>query len=1118
MWDVGVWLGALGLSQYEAAFRENDVDATVAASLTAEDLRELGVASIGHRRKLLGAIAVMNGGDAPGSSSTPAPAPVGEQPTGTSEAERRQLTVLFVDLVGSTALSARLDPEDMGGVIRAYQNAVAGEIARVEGHVAKFMGDGVLAYFGWPRAHEDGPERALRASLSIVAAVSRLKGGGAHLACRIGVATGLVVVGDLVGKGAAQEEAVVGDTPNLAARLQAVAGPGQVVVAKATRRLLGDLFVFETLPPRDLKGIEGPTSAFALLGERALTSRFAARQGGAPAPLVGRDQELALLMERWRQAEAGEGQAILLTGEAGIGKSRISEGLVSAVEAGPHVLLRYQCSPYHSDSALYPAIQQIIQAAGFLVDDDVERRLDRLESLLAQGDEDGGIAAAPLFANLLGLDASQRYAPSALTPQQRRSRTLAALVQQLAGLARRKPVLWLVEDAHWIDPTTLELIELALDGLATNRVLLLVTARPTFTANLASHPALMRLAINRLARSATRSIIARISGDHSLPETVIEKIAARTDGVPLFVEEMTKAVLEAGSSRQTEQDYERDGALESIAVPATLHDSLMARLDRLHGVKEAAQTAAVIGRAFDHQMLASLSAQPEAALSDALDRLVAAELVFRRGSGAQATYLFKHALVRDAAYESLLKSRRVELHGRLHDLLVERGDVEPEIRAQHAEAAGRLEQALDAWEEAGRAAVVRPAFREAIADFKAAVRACNALGPGSRWTRREQAIQVQLGQALIASQGYSSPKTLSAFERAMELADETDEPELQLPAVFGLWAGRYIAATGSSDLAERFARIAEPQKNDGMRLIGLRMLALESFHAGHYRRSLALAEQSIALYRPEAHGELKLRFGHDPRVAAGHYRAWNLWYLGFPEQSARQVEETLAWARGVDHPNTTGLALCYGVALTNYWLRRPERAELAAREAMRIAEEMSLALWHGWGLIHLGAALKLQGKGSGLPEIEAGIDEVKRIGAGRFEPIHWSFAAEAYAASGRHDAATAAIDHAFNALTSSEDVALAADLHRVRARLSLDADASAKDAAEADLHRALEIARDQEAPMLELRAARDLASLLVARSNRRRAADLLAPVVQTFGEGQQMPDLLEATRLLDQLS
>ncbi|KIC08856.1 hypothetical protein RA19_18555 [Leisingera sp. ANG-M1] len=1118
MWDVGNWLAALGLSRYEAAFRENDIDLEVVSRLTSDDLRELGVSSVGHRRKLLNAIdGIGKKADtqlAPG----PTDAELGQAPT--SDAERRQLTVMFVDLVGSTELSARLDPEDMSAVIRAYQNAVAGEIARVEGHVAKFMGDGILAYFGWPRAHEDEPERAVRAALSIIATVSRLIGDEKLLACRIGVATGLVVVGDLIGEGVAQEEVVIGDTPNLAARLQSVAEAGQVVVAEATCRLIGDIFVLKALPPQVLKGIATPISAFVVLGQRTLSSRFAARQHGEMSPIVGRDQELALLIERWRQVEAGEGQAILVTGEAGIGKSRIAEALVASIEEVPHTLLRYQCSPYHADSALHPAIQQITQAAGFEAEDSLDQRLDRLEALLAYGGDNAASLynTAQLFAEMINLDGSKRYGELTFSPQQRRNRTLAAMVEQLRGLAQQQPVLWLVEDVHWIDPTTLELIVLALDCLADLRVLLVVTARPTFSAHLASHPTMTRLALNRLARAATRSIIERVIEGRSLPENLVDEIAARTDGVPLFVEELTKAIVETGMLGTTGITNDAGISLDNVAVPATLHDSLMARLDRLHGVKEVAQTAAVIGRAFDYQTLAALSEQDDATLQGALDRLVDAELVFRRRTGVHATYLFKHALVRDAAYESLLRSRRVALHHLLYDVLVSRGGAEPEVRAQHAEAAGHREDALDAWEEAGRAAVKRPAFREAIADFNAAVRLCGELGSDPRWRRREQAIQLELGQALMASDGYQGQATVAAFSRAMDLADEAGDATLQLPAIYGLWAARYIAVGGSPELAERFSTVAHSRPDTGPRLISLRALSLERFHAGRFRESLALAEQSLALYQPDAHNELKFRFGHDPRVAGGNYRAWCLWHLGFADQASEELENTLSWAREIQHPNTTGLALCMGATLVNLWLGRNDAAEQAAREALRVSEEMSLALWHAWALIHLGAALHRQGKGSGLADIEAGFDEARRIGSARFDPMHRSLAAEAYAKVGEHAAAANAMTLAFEAMAQSEDISAAAELHRTRAQINLAVDANARALAETDLHRAIEIARQQEALALELRAVRDLSKLLDLQGERHQAADKLTAILSKFTEGFETKDLWEARALLQSLS
>ena len=911
--DIAAWLRRLGLERYEPAFRDAEVTADVLPNLTEADLEKLGL-PLGPRKKLLRAIAALVAED----FADPADAGAAPQPTvpRRRDAERRQLTVMFVDLVGSTALSSRLDPEAMSVVLRGYQNAVAGEISRYEGHVAKFMGDGVLAFFGWPRAHEDEAERAVRAGLAIVAAVARLTGGGEALACRIGIATGLVVVGDLVGEGAAQEEAVVGDTPNLAARLQGVAEPGQVVLAEATRHLLGDLFVLRALGTRNLKGIPEPAPAFAVVGERALESRFAARQAGGVTPLVGRDQELALLVERWRQAGSGEGQLVLLTGEAGIGKSRLAEAVIEAVAAEPHFLIRYQCSPYHVDSALYPAVQHLTHAAGVAEGDTPDERLARLEALLARAAADIG-EAAPLLAALLGLDGAARYGPLALTPQQRRSRTLAALVDQLTGLAARRPVLWVVEDAHWIDPTTLELIELALDRVQDSAVLVVVTARPIFVASFASHPIVTRLALNRLARAATQAIVARITRGKPLPETLLDEIAARTDGVPLFVEEMTKAVLELGALREGTDAYHLDGPLSTLAIPTSLHDSLMARLDRLHPVKEVAQTAAVIGRAFDHATITALSALPEAELGLAMRRLVEAELVFRRGTPPDATYLFKHALVRDAAYESLLKSRRLTLHARLVDVLEARGDAGPEVKAQHAEAAGLTERALGYWEQAGAQALARPAYMEAIASLENGVRLCRALGEDVQWRRREQGLHLQLGQALISNQGYSAPATLHVFERALALAYEIGDVSLQLPALFGQWAGHHIVGKGSAEIAERYAQVAETQPESGPRIVGLRVLALEAFHAARFAELLGLVRQALASYDPVAHRDLRHRFGHDPRVAAAGYQAWNLWHLGFPDQAARAIEDNQRWIREVDHANTTGLGLSYGVAFPN---------------------------------------------------------------------------------------------------------------------------------------------------------------------------------------------------------
>ncbi|MBM3522150.1 MAG: adenylate cyclase [Alphaproteobacteria bacterium] len=898
--------------------------------------------------------------------------------------------------------------------------------------------------------------------------------------------------------------------------MQGLAEPGTVVIAEATRRLLGDLFDLRDLGARGLKGIAEPVPAYAVLGERALESRFAARQGGGVAPLVGRDQELGLLLERWRQARSGDGQVVVLSGEAGIGKSRITEALVEAAASEPHFLLRYQCSPYHADSALYPTIQQLGHAAGFAADDHAERRLDKLEALLRRAGDDIG-AVAPLMAALLGIDATSRYGALTLSPQQRRTRTLAALVDQLAGLAGRKPVLWVLEDAHWIDPTTLELIELALDRVQGAPVLLLITARPTFVASFASHPVVTRLALNRLARAATQAIVARITRGKRLPEVLLEEIAARTDGVPLFVEEMTKAVIESGVLRESAEAYHLDGPLSALAIPTTLHDSLMARLDRLQPVKEVAQTAAVIGRSFDHATIAALAGLPETALAEAMRKLVEAELIFRRGTPPDATYLFKHALVRDAAYESLLKTRRVALHARLLDVLEKQGDAAAEVKAQHAEAASLTERALGYWEQAGAQALAKPAFKEAIASFENAIRLCRVLGEAEPWKRREQALQLQLGQALIASQGFQAPATLRAFELAMALADRIGDVSLQIPALYGQWAGHYIVGRGSAEIARRFSALVETRPESGPRLIALRALGLERFNEGRFEESLALVKKALQSYDPVAHRDLRHRFSHDPRTAASNYHAWNLWHLGYPDQAARVSEDNLRWSRDLGHANTTGLVLCYGANLVDIWLRRPDKVESAAREALRLAEEMSLALWHAWAQINLGWALSQQGAASGIEEIERGLREANQIGAGRLEPFHFSIAADAYGRAGRHAEARASMGKAFAALARCGDDAFAAELHRTRAALSLRAGEDQRDAAEADLRRALAIAREQEAPSLQLRAARDLARLLAERGERRQAHDLLAPIHARFTEGFDTADLIEAKALLDQL-
>ncbi len=647
--DIAQWLDSLGLGQYAQAFAENGVELQHLPHLTDDDLKELGL-PLGPRRHLQAAIETLPA-DQP--SIRPVPPPSQDPEPQPAEAERRQLTVMFVDMVGSTALSAELDPEDLREVMGRYQDAVAGAVKRYGGHVAKYLGDGVLAYFGWPKAYEDQAERAVRAGLDAVSAVNDVHVRA--LEARVGIATGLVVVGDLVGESGQDAGAVSGETPNLAARLQQVAAPGQVVVGEATHRLVRQAFVVDDLGSHELKGFDDAVRAWGIVREVTAESRFEAAHGAALTQIVGREADLQLLLDRWHLAAGGEGQVVFISGEAGIGKSRLMQGLCDQAAADDHTRIRYQCSPYHANSTLYPTIQQLARAAGFTLDDGGDDKLDKLEALLREAGDDL-VADAPLFAHWQSLPYEDRYGALAQPPQQIKERLLEALVTQLLRLAERNPVLFLFEDTHWIDPTSEELLERIIGRLQQARVLLIVTHRPEWRLPPSGHNHVTSLQLNRLGKMYGADIVRVIAGAY-VPDDVVMRIVERTDGVPLFIEELTKSLVEGGID------------IADAAIPATLQASLTERLDRLGEAKEIAQIGAVIGREFPYAILAAVAEMPAAALGAALDRLVQSELMFRRGELPSTVYSFKHALVRDTAYDSLLLASRREWHRRVGEAL-----------------------------------------------------------------------------------------------------------------------------------------------------------------------------------------------------------------------------------------------------------------------------------------------------------------------------------------------------------------------------------------------------------------------------------------------------------------
>lgn len=1100
--DIAAWLESLGLEQYAQAFRKNDIDAEVLSRLTAEDLAALGVASIGHRRKLLDAIAHLH------ARETAAAAPAASRARG---AERRQITVMFADLVGSTALSVRLDPEEMREVLRTYQDAAAGEVARFGGHVAKFLGDGVLAYFGWPRAQEDEAERAIRAGLGIVEAVPRLATpAGRPLAARVGIATGLVVIGDLIGEGAAQEQAVVGETPNLAARLQEAAAPGTVVAADGSRRLLGEVFELHPLGPIRLKGFAHTMPAFHVLGERPAGSRFEAHRSGRLLPMLGRDQELALVLERWRRAAAGEGQAVQLVGEAGIGKSRLVRAVLDALEREEHAALRYQCSPLHTGTPLWPVARQLGLAAGLAPADGEAARLGKLETLLHQGAEDIG-EAAPLLAAVLGIDAGGRYPALALTPQRQRARTLAVLIEQLLGFARRRPALMVLEDAHWSDPTTLELVEQALDQIAGARVLVLLTSRPDGEPALGGHPRVTRLSLNRLDRALTKAIVARLAGDQVLLPALLGEIVSRTDGVPLFVEELTKAVLEVGATGM------------GVAVPASLHASLMARLDRVPGVKEVAQVAACLGREFAYPVLAAVSPVSEPELRAALDRLVAAELVFARGERPEASYSFKHALVRDAAHESLLKARRQQIHAAVARVLEEHFpqtvDAEPELLARHYIEAGLAEQAVGHWHKAGQRALARSAIAEAVAQLTRGLELLAGLPTGRDRDRKELDLRIALGRAFISTKGWAAPEVAETYERARELCgEEAQHPQL-LAALSGLQA-HHLHRSGAGvgvKIAEELLRAAERQRHANVRATGHQILGLSLLFNGRLSSALAHLEQALALYDPADRAAVEDLARADIRVAGLCFTALILLWQGYADRALACGEEALAAAHELRHAFTTSQAL-----YLTCWLHQVRGGSHVIRERaeamMTLAAEHGLAAWsasatifHGWAVADSGATEP------GIAQMRRGLAAQQALGVQQHMPGLLGLLAGIYMKQDDPVEALKLVDDALARVERLDERWFEAELHRLRgeAILALSRDRSAE--AEVSFRRAVEVAQRQDAKWWELRATTSLARLWAGQSKHHEAYKTLAAVYGWFTEGFDTLDLQEAKALLDTL-
>jgi class 3 adenylate cyclase/tetratricopeptide (TPR) repeat protein len=1110
--DIESWLRALNLAQHAEAFVSNGVDAALLPTLSNEDLKDLGVARLADRKTILNAITAL-----PSAGSVAAQREDPARPRGA--ADRRQLTVLFADLVGSTALSSTLDPEDMREVLRAYQNAVAGEISRFEGHVAKFMGDGVLAYFGFPRAHEDAAERAVRAGLAVVDSVAALAAPtGEGLAVRIGIATGLVVVGDLIGEGAAQEEAVVGDTPNLAARLEAIADPNAIVVSETTQRLLGDLFELQALGARPLKGFARPHHAWRVLGERVAISRFEALRAGVLTPFTGREREMGLLLDCWGQAKAGEGQVVLLSGEAGIGKSRMIGTLLETLAAEPHVPMRYQCSPHHVSSALYPVSRQLERDAGIAADEPPAIKRAKLVKLLRGAGED--IAqAAPLIASVLSISGNDDQPTAKSDRDQQKRQTLAALVGQILCLAERQPVLMVAEDVHWADPTTLDFLEYVLSRIGEAAVFVVLTCRPEFEPSWGGYSHVTKLALNRLTRRQSESIVRALAGDKHLPAEVLDQIVTRTDGMPLFVEELTKDVLESKLLREVDDHYELAGSLSPVAIPSSLQDSLMARLDRLGTAKDLAQIGAAIGREFSHPLLATVSGWSGNELEQALAQLISAQLVFKRGSVPNATYVFKHALIQDVAHTSLLKRRRRDLHHKIAQALeAQRGTdeaSEPEVLAYHYGEADVPERAIHYWWRASKTARRRSNYLEALRHLTQAVALVSKLPPGQADTS-ELDLQMAIGETYRATKGTGSLETGQAFDRARVLCEALGERDRKFHVVYGQFICNFNRPNlGKAQAhASEFVQLAAESKDLEAAIIADHMIGTTIFLLGDLVAARARLEHGLS------HDDVdQERINH---YAQGNfpsgtlmYLAWSLFALGYPDQARQRCAEAIKASK-----ETSGFI--YAMSLSNacaidHFLRDVDSIKRHATAALTIAEEKGIFIYSQYPRIYLGWAKLRTGDHTGLPQMQDAVTKARSSGQEVEVPHDLALLAEGYSSMGDVKTALQYVDEALAIVDRTDERWYAAEIHSLRARLLLDGGNQVAEA-ERHYHHALEIARAQKAGMWELRAATGLARVWRDQGKITAARDILAPVHGWFTEGLDLPDIVDAGALLQELS
>ena len=1115
--SIQEWLARLGLEKYAQVFAEHEITLADLLFLTEVDVDQLQLPT-GPRRRVMVALQAL-GSAAGGQAAAPA---VASTPI-VHDAERRQLTVMFCDLVGSTALSGRLDPEELRELMQAYRHAAGTVVAHYDGHVAQYLGDGLMIYFGWPSAHEDDAERCTRAALEIVDAVKEVS--VKHpLAIRIGVATGTVVVGEASTSSNAEARLAVGETPNLAARLQALAGPNEVVIAPATRRLVGDAFTLTDLGARRLAGIAQPLQLWRVDALRRTEGRFeAAHEGLALTPLVGRKEESSLVMGAWEHAHAGEGRVLLISGEAGIGKSRLTQVLRERIASESYATLRYQCSPYHLNSALYPFTEQLELAAGFARDDTPEQKLDKLEAVLIGTVTDVSESAA-LLAALLSIPA-ERYSQRLLSPQSRKEKTLEVLAGQILALSRRRPVLMVFEDVHWIDPTSQDALDLLVPLLQELPILLVVTHRPEYQPRWEEYAHVSRLGLSRLGREHGAELVAMVTQGRGLPTEVLERIVAQTDGVPLFVEELTKSVLESGLLRESGDRYLLETPLPALAIPTSLRDSLLARLDRLSPVKDLIQIGACIGREFAYELVARVATGRDEPLDEGLRRLTESGMVHRRGTPPDATYTFKHALVQDAAYDSLLKSRRQQLHARIAQALEQdfaaRVANEPELLAHHYSQAGNPTASIPWWRDAGKRATQRVALKEASVHFQTALALLGELPPSAARDELELSIREPLNGAWTALLGWAAREVSANAEAILELAKRQGKSHTLGTGLWAIWVNTTTQGRIADSLpwAQRLVAEGDEAGERDLQILGHGASMICHFYLGNLLAAREHGGQVLALYDPKHATRWMQVTAHDLKTLVGVWAAQWTWMLGYPDQAVQLSSENDVHARQLGDAFNIGFALTLGGYAFDY-RREPERLLERIREVERVEREHSVPFMMQVMVPQVeGLARRHTGElDASITALRHGLENWRVKGGHSRVPYLKAALAEAMALHGDLEVALATIDESLAQIERPgwQERSHFAEVLRLKGWMLMRLDRA--DEAEALLRRAIEWARQQHARSWELRASTTLAQLLVSRGQRDDARALLAPIYAWFTEGFDTHDLAAARQLLQSLS